>query len=107
MLRVFWCDRHRLIVIYKKALYSFYLPVALAMHIANIPESYPSQSPSPNYPAVIRPYEIAYSIMLEIGEYFQIQDDFFDYYVHPEKLGKVGTGDSSYFVDNIGKLIIL
>jgi farnesyl diphosphate synthase len=85
--------RHRLIVIYKTAFYSFYLPVALAMLVAKIPQSYPSPSPSSVYPAVIKPYEIALSILLEIGEYFQIQDDFLDYYIHPEKLGKVGTGD--------------
>jgi len=87
----FSLTKHRLIVVYKTAFYSFYLPVALAMRIAKIPQSYPSPSPSPNYPAEIKPYDVALSILLDIGEYFQIQDDFLDYYVSPEKLGKVGT----------------
>jgi farnesyl diphosphate synthase len=84
--------RHRLIVVYKTAFYSFYLPVALAMHMARIPQSYPSPSPSPNYPNEVKPFDVALSILLAIGEYFQIQDDFLDYYIPPEKLGKVGTG---------------
>jgi farnesyl diphosphate synthase len=81
--------RHRLIVVYKTAFYSFYLPVALAMHMARIPDSYPSQV-SPN--ETIKPYDVALSILLQIGEYFQIQDDFLDYHIPPELLGKVGTG---------------
>jgi farnesyl diphosphate synthase len=84
-------NKHRLIVIYKTAFYSFYLPVALAMYMAKIPQSYPSPNPSPNYPAEIKPYDIALSILLDIGEYFQIQDDFLDYAIPPEELGKVGT----------------
>jgi len=81
--------RHRLIVVYKTAFYSFYLPVALAMHMARIPDSYPSPvSPSES----VKPFDIALAILLQIGEYFQIQDDFLDYYTPPELLGKVGTG---------------
>jgi farnesyl diphosphate synthase len=78
-----------LIVVYKTAFYSFYLPVALAMYMARIPDSYPNPvSPSEN----IKPFDVALAILLQIGEYFQIQDDFLDYYVPPELLGKVGTG---------------
>jgi farnesyl diphosphate synthase len=80
--------KHRLIVVYKTAFYSFYLPVALAMRIARIPDSYPNPA-LPN--ETIKPYDVALSILLQIGEYFQIQDDFLDYYIPPEKLGKVGT----------------
>jgi len=80
--------KHRLIVVYKTAFYSFYLPVALAMHMAGIPASYPNPA-SPN--ESIRPFGTALSILLQIGEYFQIQDDFLDYHVAPEQLGKVGT----------------
>jgi len=80
--------KHRLIVVYKTAFYSFYLPVALAMHMARIPDSYPSQI-SPN--ETIKPYDVALAILLQIGEYFQIQDDFLDYHIPPELLGKVGT----------------
>jgi len=87
----FSLDKHRLIVIYKTAFYSFYLPVALAMYIDKIPHSYPSPTPSPNYSSEIKPYDIALDILVQIGEYFQIQDDFLDYYIPAEQLGKVGT----------------
>lgn len=59
------------------------------MYMARIPESYPSPvSPTES----IKPFDVALSILLQIGEYFQIQDDFLDYHVSPELLGKVGTG---------------
>ena len=80
--------RHHLIVIYKTAYYSFYLPVALAMYMCNIPVSYPPSSPGA---PVTRPYEIALSILLPLGKYFQVQDDFLDYHADPETLGKIGT----------------
>lgn len=57
------------------------------MLMAGIPDSYPI---SPG--ETIKPFDIALSILLQIGEYFQIQDDFLDYYIPPELLGKVGTG---------------
>jgi len=80
--------KHRLIVVYKTAFYSFYLPVALAMRMARIPDSYPSPV-SPN--ETVKPFDIALAILLQIGEYFQIQDDFLDYHAPPELLGKIGT----------------
>jgi farnesyl diphosphate synthase len=58
------------------------------MYMCNIPESYPG--PSPDAPAQ-RPYEIALSILLPLGKYFQVQDDFLDYHADPETLGKIGT----------------
>jgi farnesyl diphosphate synthase len=79
--------RHRLIVIYKTAFYSFYLPVALAMYMTGIPTSYPASSAHSS----TRPYEVALSILVPLGEYFQIQDDFLDFSADPETLGKVGT----------------
>lgn len=74
-----------MIVIYKTAYYSFYLPVALAMHICQIPTSYTIGSQT------VQPYSVALSILIPLGEYFQVQDDFLDYSCPPEKLGKVGT----------------
>ena len=59
------------------------------MHMAKIPDSYPNQV-SPG--ETVRPFDVALAILLQIGEYFQIQDDFLDYHVPPELLGKVGTG---------------
>ncbi|TFK23353.1 farnesyldiphosphatesynthetase [Coprinopsis marcescibilis] len=103
----FSLERHRLIVIYKTAFYSFYLPVACAMMISGIP--FPTDTP-PRFSLVGTsltgvnnfggkeinekrndPYSIALSILIPLGEYFQVQDDFLDYSAPPEVLGKIGT----------------
>ena len=84
----FSLERHKLIVIYKTAYYSFYLPVACAMLLSHIPESYAV----PTVPSsTVRPYDIALSILIPLGEYFQIQDDFLDFAGTPEQIGKIGT----------------
>lgn len=67
-------------MIYKTAYYSFYLPVALGMYMCGIPHS-----------ASNDPYALAQSILIPLGEYFQVQDDFLDFATPPEILGKVGT----------------
>ncbi|KAF6748773.1 farnesyldiphosphatesynthetase [Ephemerocybe angulata] len=107
----FSLERHRLIVIYKTAFYSFYLPVACAMLMSGIP--YPENAPSFSLsgtslaPAEISggtsdaptatssapsdPYSTALSILIPLGEYFQVQDDFLDFSATPEVLGKIGT----------------
>ena len=36
-------------------------------------------------------YTAAEKILIPMGEYFQIQDDFLDCYADPEVLGKIGT----------------
>jgi farnesyl diphosphate synthase len=36
-------------------------------------------------------YDLALSILLPLGEYFQVQDDFLDCYGAPEVIGKIGT----------------
>ncbi|KAF7977280.1 hypothetical protein HWV62_604 [Athelia sp. TMB] len=83
--------KHNFIVLYKTAYYSFYLPVALAMYMTHIPIpaniSY-KVSTSGN---VTDPYQLALDILLPLGEYFQIQDDFLDYSGTPEQIGKIGT----------------
>jgi farnesyl diphosphate synthase len=66
-----------LIVVYKTAFYSFYLPVALAMRMVGVSSD--------------EAYELALSILLPLGEYFQVQDDYLDCYAPPEVLGKIGT----------------
>ncbi|CAG7850729.1 Farnesyl pyrophosphate synthase Short=FPP synthase; Short=FPS; AltName: Full=(2E,6E)-farnesyl diphosphate synthase; AltName: Full=Dimethylallyltranstransferase; AltName: Full=Farnesyl diphosphate synthase; AltName: Full=Geranyltranstransferase [Serendipita indica DSM 11827] len=73
----FSLKKHQLIVIYKTAYYSFYLPVALGMRYAGI-----------NSDAA---YATALSILIPIGEYFQVQDDYLDCFGTPEQIGKVGT----------------
>ncbi|KAG2018793.1 farnesyldiphosphatesynthetase, variant 2 [Coprinopsis cinerea AmutBmut pab1-1] len=95
----FSLERHRLIVVYKTAYYSFYLPVACAMMICGIP--FPEKEPrfdflnggfggAPLDPTA-DPYTTALSILIPLGEYFQVQDDYLDYSAPPEVLGKIGT----------------
>jgi farnesyl diphosphate synthase len=81
----FSLEKHRLIVVYKTAYYSFYLPVASAMLLSRIPESYAVP------PSIVQPYDVALSILIPLGEYFQIQDDFLDFAGTPEQIGKIGT----------------
>ena len=73
----FSIDKHSFIVIYKTAYYSFYLPVALALHMLNI-----------GTPKNLKQAE---DILIPMGEYFQIQDDYLDNYGDPEVIGKIGT----------------
>lgn len=55
-----------------------------------IPKSYKAQGTA-GKSVVVRPYEISREILIAIGEYFQIQDDFLDYAGTPEQIGKIGT----------------
>jgi farnesyl diphosphate synthase len=61
----------------KTSTYSFYLPVALGMRLAGV-----------RHPSF---YRIAREILLEMGIYFQAQDDFLDCFGDPSVTGKVGT----------------
>lgn len=69
--------RHKFIVIYKTAFYSFYLPVALAMLMVGVKNE--------------SAYTEARNILIPLGEYFQIQDDYLDCYGDPAFIGKIGT----------------
>ncbi|KAI4229433.1 MAG: hypothetical protein L6R36_000887 [Xanthoria steineri] len=69
--------KHSFIVIYKTAYYSFYLPVALALHYLSL--------------ATPQNLKQAQDILIPLGEYFQIQDDYLDAYGAPETIGKIGT----------------
>jgi farnesyl diphosphate synthase len=73
----FTLERYRKIVIYKTAFYSFYLPVALGMVISGVTDR--------------AQFKQAREILLIMGEYFQVQDDFLDCYGKPEVIGKIGT----------------
>jgi len=70
-------ERWTLIVKYKTAFYSFYLPVALAMLVTGMRDR--------------KAYDIAREVSLLMGVYFQAQDDYLDAFACPEELGKVGT----------------
>jgi farnesyl diphosphate synthase len=52
------------------------------MYFCNIPHE---------QPGVQDPYKLAESILIPLGEYFQIQDDFLDFHGTPEQIGKIGT----------------
>ncbi|KAF0384823.1 farnesyl pyrophosphate synthase [Gigaspora margarita] len=73
----FSMEKYKYIVLYKTAFYSFYLPVALAMHMAGIKNELAFQK--------------AKDILLPLGEYFQIQDDYLDCFGDPNVIGKIGT----------------
>eukprot|EP01134_Creolimax_fragrantissima_P008503 CFRG8503T1 len=73
----FSIEKYKLIVKYKTAYYSFYLPVAEAMIMAGVDSD--------------KQLAEAEKILLTMGEYFQIQDDYLDCYGAPEVIGKIGT----------------
>jgi len=80
----FSLSRHSTIVIYKTALYSFYLPVALSLLLCGFPVEKRNES-DPDF------FKISLDILVPLGEYFQIQDDYLDYSGTPEQIGKIGT----------------
>jgi len=73
----FSMEKYTFIVIYKTAYYSFYLPVALALHFAGH--------------ATPQNLKQAEDILIPMGEYFQVQDDYLDNFADPSTLGKIGT----------------
>lgn len=70
----FTIERYNSIVKFKTSFYSFYLPIASSMILSDIKEQYL--------------YHQAKDILLIMGEYFQIQDDYLDCYGEPEVIGK-------------------
>ena len=70
----FSLDRYKKIVKYKTAFYTFYLPVAIGMITSGVKDS--------------EAYALARTICCEMGEYFQVQDDYLDCFGDPEVIGK-------------------
>lgn len=73
----FSMDKYMFIVTYKTAYYSFYLPVALALHYLQL--------------ATPENLRQTHDILIPLGQYFQVQDDFLDAYGDPSVIGKIGT----------------
>ena len=73
----FTLERYKLIVKYKTAFYSFYLPTAMGMILSGMTNP--------------QAYAIAQDICCQMGEYFQIQDDYLDCFGDPAVIGKIGT----------------
>lgn len=73
----FSLEKFSFIVIFKTAFYSFYLPVALALHYAGH--------------ATEKNLQTSLDILVPMGEYFQAQDDYLDAFADPKVLGKIGT----------------
>ncbi|KAE8659799.1 Farnesyl pyrophosphate synthase 2 [Hibiscus syriacus] len=69
-------SKHRRIVQYKTAYYSFYLPVACALVLAG--ENLDNHTDVKN-------------ILVDMGIYFPVQDDYLDCFGNPETIGKIGT----------------
>jgi len=76
-LRLYTIETYKRVVKYKTAFYSFYLPIACAMLLSGIENA--------------AAFKEARDILLPMGEYFQIQDDYLDCYGAPEVIGKIGT----------------
>uniref|UniRef100_A0A0D9WAK1 Farnesyl pyrophosphate synthase n=1 Tax=Leersia perrieri TaxID=77586 RepID=A0A0D9WAK1_9ORYZ len=68
--------QYRRIVKYKTAYYSFYLPVANALLLSG---------------AKLEDFSGLKDILIEMGIYFQIQDDYLDCFADPNAIGKIGT----------------
>ncbi|XP_034476789.1 farnesyl pyrophosphate synthase [Drosophila innubila] len=73
----FTMENYKAIVDNKTAYYSFYLPFALAMHLAGYKDA--------------EAFRQSKTILLEMGHFFQVQDDFLDCFGNPEVTGKIGT----------------
>lgn len=73
----FSMDKYTYIITYKTAFYSFYLPVALAMYMAGVSDEADLKQ--------------ARDMLIPLGQYFQIQDDYLDCFGDPNVIGKIGT----------------
>lgn len=83
----FTIERYNSIVKFKTSFYSFYLPIASSMILSDIKDQYL--------------YQQAKDILLIMGEYFQIQDDYLDCYGAPEVIGK------KYITESLFAIIII
>lgn len=73
----FTMENYKAIVENKTAYYTFYLPFAIALHLAGYKDA--------------EAFRQSKTILLEMGNFFQVQDDFLDCFGNPEVTGKIGT----------------
>lgn len=73
----FTLQRYDSIITYKTAFYSFVLPVRLAMYMAGYQDK--------------AFHDSAEKILLKMGHFFQIQDDYLDCFGNSDVIGKIGT----------------
>ena len=73
----FSLEKYRFIVNFKTSYYSFFLPATLSLYQLDT--------------ATPKNLQQAEKILLLIGEYFQVQDDYLDGFGAPEVIGKIGT----------------
>jgi len=76
-LETYTMDRYSAIVKYKTSFYSFYLPVRLALAMVGITD-----------PDVLQQVR---TVTLEMGHFFQVQDDYLDCFGDINVTGKIGT----------------
>merc|ERR1739848_645941 len=83
-------ERYNTIVAFKTSFYTIYLPIVMGMMLALPVEMYDA-----NFSNVEK-------ICLDIGCYFQVQDDFIDCFGDDKVTGKIGTdiqdGKCSWFI---------
>eukprot|EP00455_Lapot_gusevi_P008054 TRINITY_DN13473_c0_g1_i1.p1 TRINITY_DN13473_c0_g1~~TRINITY_DN13473_c0_g1_i1.p1 ORF type:complete len:375 (+),score=93.04 TRINITY_DN13473_c0_g1_i1:69-1193(+) len=77
LLKQFTWERYKLIVELKTSYYSFYLPLACALLVTG--HNQPQQ------------LQLTKKIALQLGQKFQIQDDYLDCFGDPQHIGKIGT----------------
>lgn len=70
-------ERYMSIVKYKTSFYSFYLPIAITLHLTGLADGDTLKQ--------------AESILTDMGCYFQVQDDYLDIYGDSAMTGKIGT----------------
>jgi len=70
-------ERYTQIVQHKTSYYTFYLPIQLGMVLAGIKN--------------VESYRKARTILLAMGHFFQVQDDYLDCFGDPNVTGKIGT----------------
>lgn len=73
----FTLERYANIIKYKTAYYSFSLPVRLALYLAGVHDD--------------KSHRDAESVLLKMGHFFQVQDDYLDCFGDHEVIGKIGT----------------